>query len=333
MKDRMKDLSRKGQHQVDDLDQIEFEEALQDQDLENQSGGYKNGKLIPEDSLFLNDFQSEVNSIREHIDRIETSTEDLRRLYKKLESSTQSDKKTKALKQETKELEQQLQKDLSQTKKALNKMGDENKKLHAEKPNCSEVRIRQNQHASLAEDFFSAMTVYNDVQVAHKEQSKENLIRLVKVAVGDEMSEKEIKQKVESGEIQLENVFSKRLDVADGYTIQATYSQIKETHDDLARLEESMEELHEMFQDMHALLQMQGELLDSIEHNVERSISYVESGISNLKTARSLASKSRVCACSYMVIIGLVAGGVAVLVLAVTGGVLGGVLPKVLGGK
>ena len=79
------------------MDQIEFEEALQDQDLENQSGGYKNGKLIPEDSLFLNDFQSEVNSIREHIDRIETSTEDLRRLYKKLESSTQSDKKTKGM--------------------------------------------------------------------------------------------------------------------------------------------------------------------------------------------------------------------------------------------
>lgn len=236
------------------------------------------------------------------------------------------------MKQDAKEIEDRLQSDLSETKKALNKMGEDNKKLNSEKKNSSEVRIRQNQHASLTEEFFSAMTVYNDVQVDHKESYKSNLVRLVKVAVGDEMSEKEIKEKVDKGEIQLETVFSQRLDAADGHTIKATYNQIKETHDDLVRLEESMEELHEMFQDMHALLQMQGDLLDNIEHNVERSISYVESGISNLKSARKMASKTRACSCTFLVVVGVIAALIALVVL-ITGGVLGGVLPKVLGGK
>lgn len=65
------------------------------QDLENQSGGYNNGKLIPEDSMFLDAFYSEVGKVKELIERIETNTELLRKQYKKMESSTQSDKKSK----------------------------------------------------------------------------------------------------------------------------------------------------------------------------------------------------------------------------------------------
>jgi t-SNARE complex subunit (syntaxin) len=234
------------------------------------------------------------------------------------------------LKESASKYESELQTDLSETKRILNKMAECNKKLRVEKNNSSELRIRENQHAALTEEFFAVMFRYNEVQTAHKEQHKENLARLVKVAVGDEMDEEEIKEKIEKGQIQLETVFSQRLDAADAHTIKATYNQIKETHDDLVKLEESMEELHEMFQDMHTLLQMQGDLLDNIEHNVERGIAYVETGISNLKTAQKMSRRSRNASCILFIVIAVVAGIGILVVLALTGGLLGGLLPKAL---
>ena len=48
-----------------------------------------------------------------------------------------------------------------------------------------------------------------------------------------------------------------------------------------------------MFQDMHELVRMQADLLDNIEVNVNKSIAYVETGISNLKTARKVGKIKR----------------------------------------
>jgi t-SNARE complex subunit (syntaxin) len=125
-------------------------------------------------------------------------------------------------------------------------MSEQNKQLKSEKGNVPEVRIRENQHAALSEQFFEVMTTYNEVQLEHKEAYKENLVRLVKVAVGDQMSEGEIKHRVDHGEIQVEKVFAQRLDAADAQTVKVTYNQVKETFGDLVKLEHSMEELHEV---------------------------------------------------------------------------------------
>jgi t-SNARE complex subunit (syntaxin) len=85
-----------------------------------------------------------------------------------------------------------------------------------------------------------------------------------------------------------------------------------------------------MFQDMHTLIQMQGDLLDNIEFNVEKSVAYVETGTENLKTARKLSTKTRNATCCLLVV-SAIAGVAVVLIILATLGILGGVvLPKFL---
>ena len=78
------------------MDQIELNDVLDDaKDLENAEGGYKNGKLVPQDSLFVDSFYGEVSNVKTRIGNTEENTEKLRREYRKMESATQNEKKLK----------------------------------------------------------------------------------------------------------------------------------------------------------------------------------------------------------------------------------------------
>lgn len=79
------------------MDQIQFEDVINSEDIENQSGGYGNGKLVPEDSKFVQDFYAEVANVKNLIKRIEENIELLEKDYKKIEIATQNDKKLKGM--------------------------------------------------------------------------------------------------------------------------------------------------------------------------------------------------------------------------------------------
>ncbi len=222
---------------------------------------------------------------------------ELRTLSNKMISSVQSEKNVKTLKESIAALERDIKKDIATARKGLEEMKNEISVAKQKNPRSAEVRLRENQYACLSEELMAAATEFSEVQERRKHAQEENLIRLVTVAMGDDLSTEEIEEKVRSGDLQVDNVFSHRLAVTDGYSIKATYNQALETKKDLENLESSMEELYEMFRDMHDMLALQSSLLDSIEQNLDRSIAYVEQGTKNLKTARKIQAKSR---CSLM---------------------------------
>jgi hypothetical protein len=65
-----------------------------------------------------------------------------------------------------------------------------------------------------------------------------------------------------------------------------TIREIQERHDSVKEIEKSLLELHQIFMDMAVLVEAQGEQLNNIEAQVNRSASYVERGIGEGSTFR-----------------------------------------------
>ena len=90
---------------------------------------------------------------------------------------------------------------------------------------------------------------------------------------------------------------------------------IEARHNDIMKLEQSIKELHDMFMDMAMLVESQvgnimfkcsfilcfnvcmcicqGEMIDRIEHNVEKAVDYVETAAADTKKAMKYQSAAR----------------------------------------
>ncbi len=84
-----------------------------------------------------------------------------------------------------------------------------------------------------------------------------------------------------------------------------------------------------MFRDMHAMIGQQGDLINNIEYNVEKSNEYVEKGIDNMRTARNLQDKSRgVMCCIIAIVITIVVVLIIVLSLSLGLGLRSNFVPS-----
>ncbi|CAJ1044405.1 putative Syntaxin/SNARE domain containing protein, partial [Leishmania shawi] len=83
-------------------------------------------------------------------------------------------------------------------------------------------------------------------------------------------------------------------------------ASIIETRNDIYRIEQSMRELNQLFNDLALLVNEQGEIMDVILANVQRSIRYVEKGSAELKKGRKYQKKSRKKLICFVVCIGII---------------------------
>jgi t-SNARE complex subunit (syntaxin) len=314
MNNRLRDLkASRGGDGTTDLEDIELKDSLRD--LEE---GVDEKPPVPEDSQFVDTFYAEVAKIRQLIELVNNQVVKLEQTYTKSFTAIKNEKKVAENKKKINELQENIDASLNETKASLLKMHELNRELKKEKSESAEVRMRENQHAQLTDSMLKALETYNQVQAACKQKYEDTLVRQVKVAAGDQLTEEEAIQLVKEGGIQEENLFKHNLlnikkHTLTGHTVNTIEAETKETLQDLKRLESSMDELQEMFQDLHALIMMQGDLLDNIEINVEKSIDYMEKGIDNIKSAKKIASKTRTTACC----IGIVAAVIGIVLLVV----------------
>lgn len=80
-------------------------------------------------------------------------------------------------------------------------------------------------------------------------------------------------------------------------------------------LERSLMELHQIFLDMAVLVESQGELLDNIEKQVQRSVEYVNYGTNALQDARKLQRNTRKWMCCALFILLVVGAVIAIVVV------------------
>lgn len=133
---------------------------------------------------------------------------------------------------------------------------------------------------------------------------------------GQQANEETIESIIETGES--ETFLAKAIqEQGRGHVIE-TIREIKERHDSVKEIEKNLLELHQIFMDMAVLVEAQGEQLNNIEVQVNRSASYVERGTTQLRIAKTHQRNTRKCACIAFILLLIIALIVVLSVLKST---------------
>ncbi|XP_023184360.1 syntaxin-3-like isoform X2 [Xiphophorus maculatus] len=257
-------------------DRLEQLKATCDQDDEEV-------EIAVDNAAFMDEFFSQIEDIRNSIDKIDENVAEVKKLYSVILSAPTSDQKTQD------DLESITNNIKKMANNARNKLKTIERNLESEQQErvSADMRIRKSQHAVLSRKFVEVMTKYNEAQVDFRERSKGRIQRQLEIT-GQAKTDEELEEMLESGNAA---VFTAGI-VDSGISKQAL-SEIESRHKDIVRLESSIKELHDMFVDIAMLVESQGEIIDNIEQNVSQSVDHIIKAKEEIKRAERYQSKAR----------------------------------------
>uniref|UniRef100_A0A669FAU4 Syntaxin-3 n=1 Tax=Oreochromis niloticus TaxID=8128 RepID=A0A669FAU4_ORENI len=232
---------------------------------------------------FMDEFFSEIEAIRNNIDKIDENVTEVKKLYSVILSAPTSDQKT----------QEDLEAITNDIKKlangARNKLKTIERNLESEEQErvSADTRIRKSQHAVLSRKFVEVMTKYNEAQVDFRERSKGRIQRQLEIT-GKATTDEELEEMLEGGNAA---VFTAGI-IDSGISKQAL-NEIEARHKDIVRLESSIKELHDMFVDIAMLVESQGDLVENIEQNIAKSVDHIEAAKEQTKKAVRYQTKAR----------------------------------------
>lgn len=174
--------------------------------------------------------------------------------------------------------------------KKLEKMGKLSKELEEDHGVTSALaRMVRSQYVSLTSAFHSAMSEYNEAEMAQRENCKTRIQRQAEI-MGKEVTREQIDEMTETGKW---NVFSDNL-LLEGRTARSALNEIENRHKELLELEGRIRDIHDLFFQMAMLVEQQGCMLDNIEANVGATEDYVAKASAQIKQAK-IYKKSNPC--------------------------------------
>lgn len=181
--------------------------------------------------------------------------------------------------------------------KKLEKMGKLSKELEEVHGVTSALaRMVRSQYVSLTSAFHSAMSEYNEAEMAQRENCKTRIQRQAEI-MGKEVTREQIDEMTETGKW---NVFSDNL-LLEGRTARSALNEIENRHKELLELEGRIRDIHDLFFQMAMLVEQQGCMLDNIEANVGATEDYVSKASAQIKQAvkykKSNPCKKLFCCC------------------------------------
>ncbi|KAI4893784.1 hypothetical protein NFI96_033973, partial [Prochilodus magdalenae] len=196
----------------------------------------------------MDEFFSQIEDIRNSIDKIDENVAEVKKLYSVILSAPTSDQKTQD------DLEALTNDIKKMANNARNKLKTIERNLESDKEErvSADTRIRKSQHAVLSRKFVDVMTKYNEAQVDFREKSKGRIQRQLEIT-GKATTDEELEEMLEGGNAA---VFTAGI-IDSGISKQAL-SEIESRHKDIVRLESSIKELHDMFVDIAMLVESQG---------------------------------------------------------------------------
>ncbi|XP_054890794.1 syntaxin 3b isoform X5 [Poeciliopsis prolifica] len=277
-------------------DRLEQLKATCDQDDEEV-------EIAVDNAAFMDEFFSQIEDIRNSIDKIDENVVEVKKLYSVILSAPTSDQKTQD------DLESITNDIKKMANNARNKLKTIERNLESEQQErvSADMRIRKSQHAVLSRKFVEVMTKYNEAQVDFRERSKGRIQRQLEIT-GQAKTDDELEEMLESGNAA---VFTAGI-VDSGISKQAL-SEIECRHKDIVRLESSIKELHDMFVDIAMLVESQGEIVDNIEQNVSQSENYIIKAKDEIGRAGRYQTKAR----KKMIFIGVCCAVVVVVILII----------------
>ncbi|XP_005734535.1 syntaxin-11-like [Pundamilia nyererei] len=147
--------------------------------------------------------------------------------------------------------------------------------------NSAVTRIARTQYACLSNGFRDAMFDYNEAEMSHRESCKAQIQRQMEI-VGCEVTGEEVEEMIEKGQW---NIFSNNV-VTDGRTARSALFQVEKRHQELLDLERRIKGIHEIFLDIAVLVEEQGNMLDSIQTNVQKTDEGVQDALFKIGRAK-----------------------------------------------
>ncbi|CAO1419321.1 unnamed protein product [Diamesa hyperborea] len=234
---------------------------------------------------FMDEFFSEVEEIREMIDKIQFNVEEVKKKHSAILSAPQSDEKTK---QELEDLMADIKKNANKVRGKLKGIEQNIEQEEQSKSASADLRIRKTQHSTLSRKFVEVMTEYNRTQTDYRERCKGRIQRQLEIT-GKATTNEELEEMLEQGN---SAVFTQGI-IMETQQAKQTLADIEARHADIIKLENSIRELHDMFMDMAMLVESQGEMIDRIEYHVEHAMDYVQTATQDTKKALKYQSKAR----------------------------------------
>uniref|UniRef100_A0A3Q2DEW4 Syntaxin 3b n=1 Tax=Cyprinodon variegatus TaxID=28743 RepID=A0A3Q2DEW4_CYPVA len=228
-------------------------------------------EIAVDNAAFMDEFFSQIEDIRNSIDKIDQNVAEVKKLYSVILSAPTSDQKT--------------QDDLEAITNDIKKMANNARNKLKSKTSLKIKHIFS--HAVLSRKFVEVMTKYNEAQVDFRERSKGRIQRQLEIT-GKATTDEELEEMLESGNAA---VFTAGI-VDSGISKQAL-SEIESRHKDIVRLESSIKELHDMFVDIAMLVESQGDVVDNIEKNVSQSVDHIIEAREQTKKAVKYQAKAR----------------------------------------
>ncbi|XP_053361513.1 syntaxin 3b isoform X2 [Clarias gariepinus] len=257
----------------DRLEQLKATRDHDDEDVE----------IAVDNAAFMDDFFSEIDQIRNSIDKIDENVAEVKKLYSVILSAPTSDQKTQ---DDLESLTNDIKKKANNARNKLKSIEKDLETGEGERVSA-DMRIRKSQHAVLSRRFVDVMTKYNEAQVDFRDKSKGRIQRQLEIT-GRVTTDEELEEMLEGGNAA---VFTAGI-VDSGISKQAL-SEIESRHKDIVRLESSIKELHDMFVDIAMLVENQGDTINNIEANVSKAVDHVAVAKIETKKAVRYQSKAR----------------------------------------
>lgn len=200
-------------------------------------------------------------------------------------------------------------------RKRLRRIAEENNTFAENEPTkTSAIRIRIATHQAVTSSFMGAMQKFEDTQERHRDAVRaavETQLRLMNPDAPDE----DIQAALQRGEISDVNSIVDNspllyeLPVEEQNALRTQLETLTSRNNDIRDLEQSIVNLHEMFMDMQLLVDKQGDLLNTIEYNVQETKGKAEEGMHQLVEAHDFqrqANKKKWCIAMLIVAVILV---------------------------
>uniref|UniRef100_A0A0K0D6U5 t-SNARE coiled-coil homology domain-containing protein n=1 Tax=Angiostrongylus cantonensis TaxID=6313 RepID=A0A0K0D6U5_ANGCA len=173
-------------------------------------------------------------------------------------------------------------------------------KLHPERSNMVDFRIKRNQIRSLTRALHDVLWKFNEEEEIYKERCRKKItdyLRIQDISLTDE----EISDAIDNGDI-----FERTKGILLAYNDRkALFEDVKLRRDELFEIEKVIRELGEMFLDLNNLVlsqaifecqeavSLQGEMMDRIDANIEDAVDLADKAKQNVKSAHELQRKAR----------------------------------------
>ncbi|XP_063070527.1 syntaxin-19 [Engraulis encrasicolus] len=281
MRDRIEELRQRAKESSDDLHPSN---PFGDDYDEDDQFPTRPEAVIFEEEPVLENYLIEAQRIRESINELEAEVKKFSQQQRNLVATMRRFSVMKKESSITRDIKLQAE----SLHKKLDMLSKQSKSVEVHLgPNTAIVRIQKSQHATLFLHFQRVMRLYNDSLHSKQDKCKQFIRRQLEVS-GRAVTEAEVDDMVEQGKWQ---VFNENV-LLDSKITRQQLSEIEQRHKELLNLESNMKDLRDLFLDIFLLVEEQGEYIERIQTNVERTQDYVQVTNEKFKMAARYKKKN-----------------------------------------